>query len=53
MENARLSLADFKAKAEKVINDEVLEKVQGGTLGDCHVSAEEFYWYSAWLDILT
>jgi|TARA_B110000037_G_C17127386_1_gene508849 hypothetical protein len=36
MKNTKLSLADFKAKAENVNTNEVLEKVQGGDWGDCH-----------------
>ncbi len=36
MSNKRLSLEAFKAKAENVKTDEVLEKVQGGSWSDCH-----------------
>ncbi len=36
MKNGKLSLADFKAKAEKVSTNELLDKVQGGRLDDCH-----------------
>ncbi len=36
MNNTKLSLADFKAKAEKVEKNELLEKVQGGAWDDCH-----------------
>ncbi|MFT6947467.1 MAG: hypothetical protein ACJARP_001892 [Vicingaceae bacterium] len=36
MENSRLSLADFKEKAEKVNSNEVLETIQGGELEWCH-----------------
>ena len=36
MKNSRLSLAEFKTKAENVNTSEVLEKVQGGDLSDCH-----------------
>ena len=34
--NAKLSLEAFKAKAENVSTNEVLEKVQGGNWSDCH-----------------
>jgi hypothetical protein len=37
MENTKLSLADFKAKAEKVETIDILEKVHGGANDDCHV----------------
>lgn len=37
MENTKLSLADFKAKAEKVSKNEVLDKVQGGSDSSCHL----------------
>ncbi|MDC9722983.1 MAG: hypothetical protein PSN34_09465 [Urechidicola sp.] len=36
MKNSKLSLADFKAKANQTETSEVLEKVQGGGLTDCH-----------------
>jgi hypothetical protein len=36
MENTKLSLADFKAKVDKVETNEILEKVQGGKDNDCH-----------------
>jgi len=36
MNNAKLSLVDFKAKAAKVEISEILEKVQGGAQADCH-----------------
>jgi len=36
MNNSRLSLADFKAKAEITNTNDVLEKVQGGDMSDCH-----------------
>lgn len=36
MKNERLSLDAFKAKAENVNTNEVLEKVQGGGWSDCH-----------------
>ncbi|WP_157766137.1 hypothetical protein [Aquimarina aggregata] len=36
MKNGRLSLDAFKAKADKIETNEILEKVQGGEWGDCH-----------------
>ena len=36
MQNGRLSFEAFKAKAENVNTNEVLEKVQGGDWSDCH-----------------
>lgn len=36
MNNGKLSLADFKAKAEKVTTNELLDKVRGGELSACH-----------------
>ena len=36
MQNGRLSLDAFKAKADNVNTNEVLEKVQGGDWADCH-----------------
>jgi hypothetical protein len=36
MNNSRLSLADFKAKAENTSTNEILEKVQGGQSSGCH-----------------
>jgi hypothetical protein len=36
MSNKRLSLEAFKAKAENVSTNEVLEKIQGGDWSDCH-----------------
>jgi hypothetical protein len=36
MNNQRLSLADFKAKAENTNTNEILEKVQGGESSGCH-----------------
>ncbi len=36
METKKLSLAAFKAKAEKVTTNEVLDKVQGGAMMECH-----------------
>ncbi|MEK6155029.1 hypothetical protein WIW50_17290 [Flavobacteriaceae bacterium 3-367] len=36
MQTTRLSLAEFKTKAEKIQASDVLEKVQGGGQGDCH-----------------
>lgn len=36
----KLSLADFKAKAEKVSTSELLDKVQGGTMEGCHKLGE-------------
>ena len=36
MSNKRLSLDAFKAKAENLNTNEVLEKVQGGDWSDCH-----------------
>jgi hypothetical protein len=40
MENTRLSLADFKAKADKVQTSEILDKVQGGANDNCHVEPD-------------
>jgi hypothetical protein len=40
MNNTKLSLADFKAKADKVETSEVLGKIQGGDNGDCHIYAK-------------
>jgi len=36
MSNTRLSLEAFKAKAENVNTNEVLEKIQGGASIECH-----------------
>ena len=36
MNNNRLSLDAFKEKANQIETSEVLEKVQGGNLMDCH-----------------
>lgn len=36
MKNAKLSLADFKAKADKVETMEALDAVNGGGLFNCH-----------------
>jgi|TARA_B110000259_G_scaffold126929_1_gene143553 hypothetical protein len=36
MNNQRLSLAEFKAKAENTNTNEILEKVQGGSMSSCH-----------------
>ncbi|WP_207555636.1 hypothetical protein [Tenacibaculum maritimum] len=56
MNNKRLSLADFKAKAENVNTNEVLEKIQGGEMDDCHnttnlikIGAEYLAW---WIEVL-
>ncbi|CAA0230576.1 hypothetical protein NACSLCCMFF_50015 [Tenacibaculum maritimum] len=36
MNSKRLSLADFKAKAENVVTSEVLENISGGSMWKCH-----------------
>jgi len=36
MSSKRLSFEAFKAKAENVNTNEILEKFQGGTAVDCH-----------------
>ena len=36
MKNAKLSLADFKAKADKIETMEALDAVNGGGLFNCH-----------------
>ena len=36
MNNKRLSLAEFKAKAENTNTNEILEKIQGGESSGCH-----------------
>ena len=36
MTNGRLSLEAFKAKAENVNTNEVLEKIKGGDASECH-----------------
>tara|TARA_B100000809_G_C14976482_1_gene472896 strand:+ start:622 stop:792 length:171 start_codon:yes stop_codon:yes gene_type:complete len=41
MNNAKLSLADFKANADKVETIQVLEKVQGGADAHCHWPKEK------------
>ncbi|WP_207555635.1 hypothetical protein [Tenacibaculum maritimum] len=43
MNSKRLSLADFKAKAENVNTNEVLEKIQGGDYSECHGTLGSFY----------
>jgi len=41
MENVRLSLDQFKAKAEISSQVEELEKISGGVLGACHCYCED------------
>ena len=36
MKNVKLSLADFKVKAEKMNDKEMLNSIQGGKWKDCH-----------------
>jgi hypothetical protein len=36
MKNTKLSLADFKAKAETTNGKELLNNIQGGKWKDCH-----------------
>ncbi|MFZ4927974.1 hypothetical protein [Chryseobacterium sp. Mn2064] len=36
MENKKLSLDAFKAMAEKVQTEEVMQKIEGGDAAECH-----------------
>ena len=55
MNNTKLSLDAFKAKAQNANMNEVLEKVQGGDWSDCHncdgTGAKlASYWRAMWND---
>lgn len=41
MRNKRLSLADFKAKANRTSEKEILNKIQGGAWPECHTEADQ------------
>lgn len=41
MKNKRLSLADFKAKANQTEEKDILSKIQGGTYPECHTEGDQ------------
>ena len=46
METKRLSLDQFKTKAEISNQAEELEKISGGVLGACHCACDDAGWWS-------
>ncbi len=47
METTRMSLDQFKAKAEISNQVEELEKISGGVLGSCHCYCVDAGWWSS------
>lgn len=41
MKNKRLSLADFKAKANQTEEKDILNKIQGGAYPECHTEDDQ------------